>query len=84
MVAALRVAGAGAGAEDFAGCGVDDAYAVAVDEQDDAGSVVGVSEADVVKLAVDAHGDAAGVEGLSYWSSSSCLVEHRFLHHFAT
>ena len=44
----------GEGADDFAGGRVDDAYGVAVDEQDDAGSVEGSSEADVVQLAVDA------------------------------
>src|SRR4051794_36972024 len=35
-------------AEDFAGGGVDDADVVAVDEEDDAGSVEGSAEADVV------------------------------------
>ena len=60
MVAVLGVDGEGA--DDFAGCGVDDVCVVAVDEQDDAGSVVGMSEADVVELAIDAQGDAAGVD----------------------
>ena len=44
----------GEGADDFAGCGVDDADVVALDEQDDAGSVEGSPEADVVQVAVDA------------------------------
>ena len=38
---------------------VNDADLVAVDEQDDAGSVVGSSEADVVHVAVDAQADGA-------------------------
>ena len=46
MVAALGVDGEGA--DDFAGGGVDDADVELVDEQDDAGSVEGSSEADVV------------------------------------
>ena len=49
----------GEGADDFAGGGVDDADVVAVDEQDDAGSVEGSSESDVVEVAVDAQADAA-------------------------
>ena len=62
MVAAFGVDGESA--DDFAGGGVDDADVVAVDEQDDAGSVVGMSEADVVELAIDAHGDIAGVDAV--------------------
>ena len=58
MVAALGVDGEGA--DDFAGGGVDDADVVAVDEHDDAGSVEGSSDSDVVHLAVDAQGDGAG------------------------
>jgi len=49
-------------AEDFAGGGVDDSQVVAVDESDDAGSVEGSSEGDVVELSVDAHGDPARVD----------------------
>ena len=51
-------------ADDFAGGGVDDAHVVAVDEHDDAGSVEGLSDADVVELAVDAQGDAAGADAV--------------------
>jgi hypothetical protein len=43
---------------------VDDADVVAVDEQDDAGSVEGSAESDVVHLAVDAQADAAGVDAV--------------------
>ena len=62
MVAAFGVDGEGA--DDFAGGGVDDADVEVVDEQDDAGSVEGSSDADVVELAVDAQGDAAGVDAV--------------------
>ena len=44
-------------AEEFAGGGVDDADVVVVDEEDDVGSGVGSSDADVVKSSVDAQGD---------------------------
>ena len=57
MVAVFGVDGEGA--DDLAGGGVNDADLVAVDEQDDAGSVVGSSEADVVHVAVDAQADGA-------------------------
>lgn len=51
-------------ADDFAGGGVDDADVVVVDEQDDAGSVEGSAESDVVELAVDAQADASGVDAV--------------------
>lgn len=51
-------------ADDFAGGGVDDADVVAVDECDDAGSVEGSAEADVVHVAVDAQADVAGVDAV--------------------
>lgn len=57
MVSAIGVDGECA--DDFAGGGVDDAHVVAVDEQDDGGSVEGSSEADVVEVAVDAQADPA-------------------------
>ena len=57
MVAAVGVEGEGA--DDFAGVVVDDADVEVVDEQDDAGSVEGSSEADVVHVAVVAEADAA-------------------------
>jgi len=57
VVAAFGVDGEGA--DDFAGGGVDDSYVEVVDEQDDAGSVEGSSEAHVVHLAVDAQADVA-------------------------
>ena len=53
VVAAFGVDGEGA--DNLAGGGVDDADVVAVDEQDDAGSVEGSAEADVVHVAVDAQ-----------------------------
>ena len=62
MVSALWVDGELA--DDFAGGGVDDADVVADDEHDDAGSVEGLSEADVVELAVDSEGDAAGADAV--------------------
>ena len=62
MVAVFGVDGEGA--DDFAGGGVDDADVVAVDEQDDAGSVEGSAESDVVHLAVDAQADASGVDAV--------------------
>ena len=62
VVAAFGVDGEGA--EDFAGGGVDDADVVVVDEQDDAGSVEGSAESDVVHLAVDAQADASGVDAV--------------------
>ncbi len=49
----------GEGADDFSGGGVDDADVEVVDEQDDAGSVEGSSEADVVHVAVVSEADAA-------------------------
>ena len=47
-------------AEDLAGGGVDDADVEVGDEEEDGGSGVGSSEADVVEAAVVAEGDAAG------------------------
>jgi hypothetical protein len=47
-------------AEDFSGGGVDDADVEVLDEQDDVGSGVGSSDADVAEPAGDAQGDAAG------------------------
>ena len=58
MVAAFGVDGEGA--DDLAGGGVNDAHVVAVDEQNDAGSVEGSPDTDVVEVAVDAQGDGAG------------------------
>jgi len=52
----------GEGADDLAGGGVDDADVVAVDEEQDGGSVDGASDADVVHVAVDAKADVAGVD----------------------
>jgi len=52
----------GEGADDFAGGGVDDADVVAVDEEQDGGSVEGSSDADVVHVAVDAQADVARVD----------------------
>ena len=46
--------------EEFAGGGVGDADVVVVDEDDDVGSGVGSSDADVVEPAVDAQRDGAG------------------------
>jgi len=54
VVAAFGVDGEGA--DDLAGGGVDDADVVAVDEENDAGSVEGSSDTDVVEVAVDAEG----------------------------
>ena len=48
-------------AQEFAGGGVDDADVEVVDEEDDVGSGVGSSDADVVESAVVAQGDDAGV-----------------------
>ena len=48
-------------AEEFAGDGVDGADVEVLDEQDDVGSLVGSSDADVAQLAVDAQGDVAGL-----------------------
>lgn len=63
VVAAFGVDGQGA--NDFAGDGVDDSDVVAVDEGDDAGSVEGSTEADVVHLAVHAQTDAARVDAVA-------------------
>ena len=52
-------------ADDFAGGGVDDADVEAVDEDDDAGSVEGSAETDVVHFAVDAQADASGVDAVA-------------------
>ena len=46
-------------ADDFACGGVDDSDVEVGDEQDDAGSVEGSAEADVVHVAVDAEADAS-------------------------
>ena len=62
MVAAVWVDGELS--EEFAGGGVDDSDVEVVDEQDDAGSVEGSSESDVVELAVDAEGDGAFVDAV--------------------
>ena len=62
MVAAFGVDGEGA--DDLAGGGVDDAHVVAIDEENDAGSVEGSAESDVVHLAVDAEADASGVDAV--------------------
>ena len=48
-------------AEEFAGGGVDDADVEVVDEDQDVGSGVGSSDADVVESAVDPECDDAGV-----------------------
>ena len=48
-------------AEEFAGDGVDDADVEVLDEQDDVGSGVGSSDADVAEFAGHAQGDAAGL-----------------------
>ena len=47
--------------EEFAGDGVDDSDVEVLDEQDDVGSGVGSSDADVAELAGDAEGDGAGL-----------------------
>ncbi|HJQ45649.1 MAG TPA: hypothetical protein VJ870_04890 [Amycolatopsis sp.] len=47
-------------AEEFSGGGVDGAYVEVVDEEQDVGSGVGSSDADVAEFAGDAQGDAAG------------------------
>jgi len=52
------------GTQDFSGGGVDDAYVEVVDEHDDAGSVEGSSEADVVEVSVDAQADSAGLDAV--------------------
>ena len=62
MVSVLGVDGEGS--DCFAGCAVDDSDVVAVDEQDDAGSVEGSPESDVVHFAVDAQADASGVDAV--------------------
>ncbi len=52
-------------AEELAGGGVDDAGLEVLDEQDDAGSGVGSSDADVVEATVVAQGHASGsVDGV--------------------
>ena len=63
VVLGLVVAGGVEGefAEEFAGGGVDDADVEVLNEQDDVGSGVGSSDADVVEPAVVAQGDHAGV-----------------------
>jgi hypothetical protein len=48
-------------AEELTGGGVDDADVQVLDQEKDAGSGVGPSDADVVKTAVIAQGDGAGV-----------------------
>src|SRR5258706_15489138 len=48
-------------AEEFAGGGVDDADVQVVHEEDDGGSGVGSSDADVVEASVYAQGDGAAV-----------------------
>ena len=48
-------------AEEFAGDGCDDADVEVCDEQDDVGSGVGSSDADVAEFAGDAQGDGAGL-----------------------
>ena len=44
-------------AQDFSGGGVDDGGVEVLDEDQDAGSVVVASDADVVQASVDAQGD---------------------------
>jgi hypothetical protein len=51
-------------AQDFSGGGVDDGDVEVLDEQDDVGSGVGSSDADVAQLAGHAQGDAAGLVDL--------------------
>ncbi len=51
-------------AEDLSGGGVDDGDVVVLDEQDDVGSGVGSTDADVAESAGDAQGDAAGLVDL--------------------
>jgi hypothetical protein len=63
VVAAVGVDGEGA--DDLAGGGVDDAHVAGVDEHDDAGSVEGSSECDVVELAGDPQCDVAGVDAVA-------------------
>jgi hypothetical protein len=48
-------------AEELAGDGVDDADVEVGDEQDDVGSGVGSSDADVVEFSVDAQGDGSSL-----------------------
>jgi hypothetical protein len=48
-------------ADEFAGDGVDDADVEVLDEQDDAGSLVGSAHADVVQPAAVAQGERAGL-----------------------
>jgi len=62
VVAAVGVDGECA--KDLAGGGVDDPCVVAVDEHDDAGSVEGSAESDVVHVAVDAQADASGLDAV--------------------
>ena len=50
--------------QDFAGGVADDADVEAVDEQDDAGSVEGSADADVVESAVVSEGDASVVDAV--------------------
>jgi hypothetical protein len=53
-------------AEHFAGGGVDDAYVEVGDEEEDGGSGVGSSDADVMKAAVVAEGDfAVGIDAVA-------------------
>jgi hypothetical protein len=47
-------------ADEVAGGGVDDADVAVLDEQEDLGSSVGSSDADVVQAAVEAQGDDSG------------------------
>src|SRR5262249_43975680 len=58
LVVAVRVDGQVA--QGFSGGGVDDGDVEVLDEQDDVGSGVGSSDADVAEAAGDAEGDAAG------------------------
>ena len=62
-------------AEDLAGGGVDDADVEVGDEEDDGGSGVGSSDADVVEAAVDAQGDRAGVVDAVVADSPVRIVE---------
>lgn len=80
MVAA--VGGDGQGADDLSGGGVDDADVVAIDEQDDAGSVEGSPEADVVEEAVDAQGDCAGRNKLGADTVKNVRLSHQDLRPF--
>src|SRR5215472_1076387 len=62
----------GEGSEDLAGGGVDDANIEVLDEQDDGGSGMGSTDADVEQAAGDPQGDLAG--GVDHVMSDSAMV----------